>query len=176
MIFFIWFSIMSYYKILRKTITNLDSVFKCRDTIVQTKVRITEFRCSVVFDSLQSHGRQHTRLPCPSPTPRGCSKSCPSSRLCHPPISSPVIPFSSWLLSFPASGHFPMNQFFASGGQSIGASASALVFPMNIQDWFPLGWTGLIFFAVPETLKSLLQHHSSKLSILWHSAFFMVQL
>ena len=94
--------------------------------------------------SLQPHGLQHTRLPCPSPTPRPYSNSCPSSQWCHPTISSSVGPFSSCLQSFPASGSFPMSQFFTSGGQNIGVSASASVFPMNIQDWFPLGWTGLI--------------------------------
>ena len=90
------------------------------------------------------HGLQHTRLPCLSPTPRACSNSCPLSRGCHPTISSSGIPFSSCLQSSPASGPFPMSQFFASGGQSIGASASASVLPMNIQDWSPLGWTGWI--------------------------------
>ena len=94
--------------------------------------------------SLQPHRLQHARLPCPSPTPRACSNSCPSSRWYHPIISSSVIPFSSRLQSFPASGSFPMSQFFPSGGQTIGVSASALVLSMNIQDWFPLGLTGLI--------------------------------
>ena len=84
------------------------------------------------------------RLPCPSPTPQACSNSCPSSQWCHPAISSSVIPFSSCLQSLPASGSFPMSQFFASGGQSIGASASASVLTMNIQDSFLLGLTGLI--------------------------------
>ena len=95
-------------------------------------------------DSLWPHGLQHTRLPCPSPTPRACSHSCPSSRWCHPTISSSVVPFSSCLQSFPASGSFPMSQFFKSCGQSIGASASTSILPMNNQDWFPLGWTGWI--------------------------------
>ena len=99
---------------------------------------------SVVSDSSQLHGLQHTRLPCPSPTPGACSNSHPSSQWCHPTISPSVVPFSSCLQSFPEWGSFPMCQFFASGGQSIGASASASVLPMNIQDWFPLGWTGLI--------------------------------
>ena len=102
------------------------------------------FSCSVMSDSLQPHGLQHTRLPCPSATPRVSSKSCPSSQWCHPTISSSVVPFSSCLQSFPASESFQMNQFFASGGQSIGISASASVLPMNIQDWFPLGWTSWI--------------------------------
>ena len=106
--------------------------------------------CSVskpcLSDSLQPHGLQHTRLPCPSPTPGGYSNSCPLSWWCHPTISSFVIPFSSGLQSVPASGSFPVSHFFAWGGQSIGASASAStsVLPMNIQGWFPLGWTGLI--------------------------------
>ena len=95
-------------------------------------------------DSLQPHGLQHARLPCPSPTPRACSNSRPSSWWCHPTISSSVVPFSSSLETFPASGSFPMSQFFASGGQSIGVSASASVVPMDVQDWFPLGWTGWI--------------------------------
>ena len=93
-------------------------------------------------DYLWSHGLQHTRLRCPSPIPGACSNSCPSSRWCHPTISSSVVPFSSCLQSFPASGSFPVSQFFTSGGQSIGASASVL--PMNIQGWYPLGLTGLI--------------------------------
>ena len=123
-----------------------------------------QFSRSVVSDSLRPHGLQHARLPCLSPTPRAYSNSCPSSRWSHPTISSSVIPFSSCLQSFPASGFFfQWSQFFASGSQSIGASASVLA--MNIQDWFPLGLT-----AVQGTLKSLLQHHSSKASILRRSA------
>ena len=108
------------------------------------RVSSVQFSCSVMFDSLQPHGLYHARPPCPSPGPRACSNSCPSSQWCHPAISSSVIPFSSCLQSFLASGSFPMSQFFTSGGQSIGASASALVLPMNIQDWFPLGLTGWI--------------------------------
>ena len=92
-------------------------------------------------DSLRPHGLQHARLPCPSSTPRACLNSCPSSQWCHPAISSSVVPFSSCPQSFPASGSFPVSRLFASGGQSIGASASASVLPMNIQDWSPLGWT-----------------------------------
>ena len=98
--------------------------------------------CSVMSDSLWPHGMQHARLACPSPTPRAYSNSCPSSQWCHPTISSSGIPFSSCLQSFPASGSFPMSQFFTSHGQRIGVSASTSVLPMNIQDWFPLGWTG----------------------------------
>ena len=95
-------------------------------------------------DSLRPHGLQHARLSCPSPTPGACSNSRPSSWWCHPTISSSIVPFSSCLQSFPESGSFPMSQLFASGGQSTGVSASASVLPMNIQDWFPLGWTGWI--------------------------------
>ena len=96
------------------------------------------------FPTLQPHGLQHARLPCPSPTPGAWSNSHLSNRWCHPTISSSVMPFSSCLQSFPASGSFPMSQCFVSGGQSIGVSASASVIPMNIQDSFPLGLTGLI--------------------------------
>ena len=115
-----------------------------------------QFSRSVMSNSLRPHGLQHARLPCPSPTPRTCSNSCPSSWWCHPTISSSVIPFSSRLQSFPASGSFPMSQFFTSSSQSIGASASASVLLMNISgliffrsDWFDL-------FAVQGILKNLL--------------------
>ena len=101
-----------------------------------------QFSSSVVSDSLQPHAPQHSRPPCPSPTPRGYTKSHPLSRQCHPIISSSVVPFSSCLQSYPASGSFLMSQFFASGGQSIRASASVL--PMNVQDWFSLGLICLI--------------------------------
>ena len=125
-----------------------------------------QFNHSVMSDSLQPHGMQHTRLPCPSPTPGACSNSCLSSWWCHPTISSSVIPFSSCLQSFPASGSFPISWLFASGAQSTGASASASLLPMNMQDWFPLGWTDWISLQSKVLLKSLLQHHSSKASIL----------
>ena len=95
-------------------------------------------------DSLPAHGLQHARPLCPSLTPRACSNSCPSGWWCHPTISSSVVPLSSCLPSFPVSGSFPMSQFFTSSGQSIGASTSASVLPLNTQDWFPLGLTGLI--------------------------------
>ena len=125
--------------------------------------------------TLQPHGLQHTRLPCPSPTPRAYSNSCPLSQWCHPTISSSVIPLSSRLRSFPASGSFPVSQLFAWGGQSIGVSASTSVLPMNTQDRSLLRWTGWISLQ-SKGLKSLLQHHSSKASILRFSAFFIVQL
>ena len=119
-----------------------------------------QFSCSVVSNSLWPHGLQHARLPCPSSIPRACSDSCPLRQWCHRSILSSVIPFSSCPQSFPASGSFPMRQFFTSGGQSIGASASTSVLPMNIQDWLPLWWTGWISLLF-KGLSSLLQHHSS---------------
>ena len=103
------------------------------------------FSCSVMSDSLWPHGLQHSRFPYPTPTPGACSNSCALSRWCHPTISSSVIHFSSRLQSFPASASFPMSQFFASYGQSIGVSASASVLPMNVKGWFTLEWTGWIF-------------------------------
>ena len=103
-----------------------------------------QFSCSVMSNSLRPHESQHTGPPCPSQTPRVHPNPCPSSHWCHPTISSSVVTFSSCPQSFPASGSFQMSQLFASGGQSIGVSASASVLPMNIQDWSPLGWTGWI--------------------------------
>ena len=122
---------------------------------------------SVVSDSLWPHGLQHAKLPCPSPIPRAYSNACPSHPWCHPTTSSSVIPFAYCLQSFPASGYFPMSQFFTSGGQSIGVSASTSVLPMSIQDWFPLGLTGWIsrVFSITTVQKQL-----------WCSAFFIVQL
>ena len=103
-----------------------------------------QFSRSIVCDSLWPHELQHARFPCPAPTPGACSNSCPSSQWCHPTISSTVVPFSSCRLSFLASGSFPMSHFFTSSSQSIGVSASTSVLPVNIQDWFTLGWTGWI--------------------------------
>ena len=108
-------------------------------------VSSVQFSRSVVSDSLWPHEPQHARPPCPSPTPEVYPNPCPSSWWCHPANSSSVVPFSSCLQSFPASGSFPMSQLFTSGGQSIGVSASTSVLPMNTQDWSTLGWTGLIF-------------------------------
>ena len=102
-----------------------------------------QFIRSVVSDSLWPYELQHTRPPCPSPTPRVYSNSCPSTRWCHPAISSSVVPFSSCPQSLPASGSFPMSQLFTWGSQSIGVSRSASVLPVNTQDWSPLGWTWL---------------------------------
>ena len=114
---------------------------------------VLQLSCSAVSDSVP-HGLQHTRPPCPSTTPRVHSNSCPSSQWCHPTISSSVIPISSCLQSFPASRSFLMSQFFSSGGQSIGASTSASVLPMNTQDWSPLAWTGWISMQAKWLLRS----------------------
>ena len=125
-----------------------------------------QFSCSVVSDSLRPHGLQHARHPCPSPTPRVQSNSCPLSRWCHPTISSSVVTFFSCPQSFPASGSFQTSQLFTSGGQSVGVSASTSVLPMKTHVIsFRMDWLDLL--AVQGTLKSLLQHHSSKASILW---------
>ena len=117
-----------------------------------------QFSHWVMSDSLWPHGLQHARLPCPSTTPGTYSNSCPSSRWCHPTITSSVIPFPSCLQSFSSSGSLQISQFFTSGGQSIGVSASASILPMNIRDWFPLGWTGWISLQ-SKGLSCLLQHH-----------------
>ena len=135
-----------------------------------------QFSLSVVSDSLRPHGPQHTMLLCPSPTPRACSNSCPSSQWCHPTISSSVVPFSSCFQSFPASGSFPVSQFFASGGQSIGVSASASVLPMNIQDWFPLGWTGWISLQSKGLSRVFSNFTAQKHQFLGVQPFFMFQL
>ena len=108
-------------------------------------INCVQFSHLAMSDSLRPHELQHARPPCPTPIPRVHPNPCLLSRWCHPTISSSVVPFSSCLQSFPASGSFQMSQFFTSGGQSIGVSASASVLPMNTQDWFPLGWTGWIF-------------------------------
>ena len=106
---------------------------------------LVQFSHSVVSESLRPHESHHARPPCPSPTPRVYSNSCPSSRWCHPAISSSVTPFFSCPQPLPASGSFPTSQLFAWGGQSTGVSVSTSVLPMNTQDWSPLGWTGWIF-------------------------------
>ena len=120
--------------------TTASSVFPL--LFIFTCIQSAQFSRSAMSDSLWSHGPQHTRPPCPLPTPGVYPNSCPLSWGCHPAISSSVVPFSSHLQSFPASGSFPLRQFFQSGGQSIGVSASASVLPMNTQDWSPLRWTG----------------------------------
>ena len=138
-------------------------------------IHTVQFSHSVMSDSLWPHELQHARPPCPSPTPRAYPTSSLLSWWCHPTISSSVVPFSSCCQSFPASGFFPLSQLFASGGHSIGVSASTSVLPMNTQEWSPLGWNGWISLQSKE-LKSLLQHHSSKASNLRRLAFFRVQL
>ena len=140
-----------------------------------TPQRLLLFSCWVVSNSLQPHGLQHAKLFCPSLSLGVCSDSCPLSRWCHLTISSFAAPFSFCLQSFPASGYFPMSQFFKSVGQSSGAAASASVLFNEYSglisfrvDWFDL--------AIQGTLKSLFQHHNSNASVLWCSAFFMIQL
>ena len=132
--------------------------------------RSVQFSHSVVSNSLQPHELQHTRLPCPSPTTRAYSNSCPSSLWCHSTISSHVVPFSSHLQSFPVSGSFQMSQLFASGGQSIGVSASASVLPMNIQGWFLSGLTDLI------SLQSRKLSRIFSRTTIWKHQFFGTQL
>ena len=116
---------------------------KCKMTQANKTFSSVQFSHSVLSNSLWPHGLQHARLPCSSPTLGVYSNWCPLCWWCHPTISSSVVPFSSCLQSFPASGSFPISRFFPLGGQRIGVSASASVLPKNIQDWFPLGWTGL---------------------------------
>ena len=128
------------------------------------------FSCSVVSDSLQPHEQQHARRPCLSPTPETYPNSCPLTLWWHPTISSPVVPFSSCLQSFPASGSFQMSQLFTSGGQRIGVSASTSVLPVNTQDWSPLGWTGWISLQ-PKGLSRV----SSNTTVQKHQ-FFVAQL
>ena len=128
------------------------------------------------FNSLWHQGLQQARLPCHSLPPRVCSNSYRLNWWCHPTILSSISPFSSCVQSCPASGSFPMNRLFIPGGHNIGASASASVLPMNIQDRFPLRLTDFDLFAVQGTLMSLLQHHSWKASVLQCSALFMVQI
>ena len=135
-----------------------------------------QFRCSVVSDSLRTHEQQHSRPPCPSPSPGVHSDSRPSSRWCHPAISSSVVPFSSCPQSLPASESFPMSQLFAWGGQSTGVSALAPFLPKNTQDWSPLEGTGWISLWSKGLSRVFSNNHSSKASILRCSAFFTVQL
>ena len=133
-------------------LSTLACTYACKFLLIEIYILINikqhissvQFSHPVMCNSLQSHGLQHTMLPCPSPIPGACSNSCPLSQWWYPTISSSVVPFSSCLQFFPASGSFPGSQFFISGGQSIGASALASVLPMNIQGWYPLGWTGWI--------------------------------
>ena len=153
------------------TIYHLHGLDKQPLTLVQFSS--VQFSHSVMSNCLRPHEPQHARLPCPSPTPGVHPNPCPLSRWCHPTISSSVVTFSSCPQSFPASGYFQMNQLLASGGQSIGVSASTSVLSMNTLSF---RMDRLDLLAVQGTLKNLLQHHSSKTSILQHSAFFTVQL
>ena len=136
--------------------------------------RVSQFSHSVVSDSLRPHGLQHTSLPCLSSAPGVHPNSCPSSQWCHPAISSSVVPFSSHLQSFPSSGSFQVSQVLASGGQNIGTKEVRPSKEHQRLISFRMDWLDLL--AVQGTFKSLLQHHSSKASILWCSAFFIVQL
>ena len=138
-----------------------------------------QFSCSVMSDSFRPHGLQHTRPPCPSLTPGVYPNPCPSSQWCHPTISSSVVPFSSCLQSFPASGSFQMSQLFTSGGQSIRVSASTSVLSMNTQDWCPLGWTGWISLqskglsrVFSNTTVQKHQFFGAQLSLWWKTWFF----
>ena len=136
-------------------------------------LRSVHFSRSVMSDSLRPNEPQHTRPPCPSPTPRVHPNPCPSSRWCDPTIPSSVVPFSSCPQSFPASGSFPMSQLFASGGQSIGVSDSTSVLPMNTQDWSPLGWTGWISLQ-SKGLSRVFSNSKRKPGISRNSALFYV--
>ena len=137
---------------------------------------MSEFSRSVVSDSLRPHGLQQARFPCPSPTPGAYSSSCPSCWWCHPTILSSLVPFTSYLQSFPESGSFPMSWLFTSDGQSIAASVSASVLPMYIQDWFPLEPTGLISLMSKGLSRIFYNITVQKGSILQWSASFIVQL
>ena len=147
----------------------MDTFLECCDLFMLLLL----FSCYIIANTLRPHGLQHLRLRCLPLSPGVSSNSCPLSQWCYLTASSSAALFFC-LQSFPASGSFPKSWLFASCSQSVGVSVSASGLPMHIQGWFPLGLTGLI--SVQDTLKSLLQHHSSKASVLWHSAFFMVQL
>ena len=166
---FFWFMLSAFYLNLPK-LTKITIKFSSRSSIV-----FIQFSLSVMSNSLWTHGLQHNRLPCPTPTPRACSNSCPLSQGCHPTISSSVIPFSSCLQSFPASGSFPESVLHIRWPEHWSFSLS--ISPSNEYSGlisFRVDWLDLL--AVQGTLKSLLQHPSSKASILWHSAFLTVQL
>ena len=141
-IWYVWFAVGSKVRNLRIR-KGMAGIFLSLE-ITLGLVQLVQFSCSVMSDSLQPHGLQHARPPCLSPALGVYSNSCPLSRWCHPAISSCVFPFSSCPQSFTASASFPMSQLFASGGRTIGVSASTSVLPRNIQDWSPLGWTGWI--------------------------------
>ena len=152
--------------LLRKLRSRLDSFLTVFFQLKYTWFKWKSLSCVRLF---MTHGLGHARLPCPSPSLGAYSNSCPSSWWCRPTISSSVVPFSSCPQSFPASGSFPVNQLFASGGQRIGASASASVSPLNILGWFPLGWTGLIFLQSEEGSRVF---SSSTKGVIWLYSFF----
>ena len=145
----------------------------CSDGLGHAQFSSVQFSCSVLSDSLWPHELQHSKTPCPSPTLGAYPNSCRLSRWCHPTISSSVIPFSSCCQFFPASGSFQMSQLFASSGRSTGVSASTSVLPMNTQGLISFRMDWLALLVVQGTLKSLLQHDSSKASIILCSAFFI---
>ena len=139
----------------------------CSDGLDHAQFNSVQFSCAVLSDSLWPHELQHSKTPCPSPTLGAYPNSCQLSRWCHPTISFSVILFSSCCQFFPASGSFQMSQLFASSGQSTGVSASTSVLPTNTQGLISFRMDWLALLVVQGTLKSLLQHHSSKASILW---------
>ena len=157
-------------------LVHLFSVLSTKYSLQLSSVQFSSVRHSVVSDFLRPHELQHTRPPCPSPTPGVHPNSCPSSWWCHPAISSSVVPFSSCPQSLPASESFPVSQLFTSGGQSFGVSASTSVLPMNSQNWSPLGWTGWISLqskGLPRVFSNttVQKHQSSALSFLYISTF-----
>ena len=158
----------NYWKVLNEGSWKL--FWGVRISSISLRFSSVQFTHSVVSDFLRPHELQHTRTPCPSTTPRVYPNSCPLSRWCYPTILSSVIPFSSCLQSFPASGSFQMSQLFVSSGQSTGVSASASVLPMNTQDWYPLGWTGWISLQSKGLSRGFssttVQKHSSALNFL----------
>ena len=163
----------------RKAMTNLDSILKSRDITLLREVCLVssaQFSCSVMSDSLQPHGPAAHQASLSITNSGIYSDSCPSSQQCHLTISSSVVPFSYCLQSFPASGSFQMSQLFASGGQSIGVSASTSVLPMNIQDWFPLGWTDWISLLSKGLSRVFSNTTVQKHKFFGTQAFFIVQL
>ena len=171
-----WFNVVQDFQLMIPWAWSESQVIRTEASRDSVQFSSVQFSRSVMSDSLQPYESQHSSPPCPSQTPRVHLNTCPLSKRWHPAISSSIVPFSSCPQSLPASGSFPMSQLFTWGSQSIGASASASVLPMNTQDWSPLGWTGWISLQSKGLTRVFSQHHSSKASILRHSAFFTVQL